>query len=137
MDKPLTDAIKQYLAQAQVCRLAATRADGTPHIIPLCPVFDGETLYVDIGPKSTMAAAVRFEPRVTVMVDDYYDDWSKLQKVILRCVAERVEGAEQDAAWERIREKFPQYKGIDWKPRMTLALRVQDWIADGFGTASQ
>jgi hypothetical protein len=41
-------------------------------------------------------------------------------------VAEQVQAAERDAAWERIREKLPQYKAINWSPRITMALRVCD-----------
>jgi hypothetical protein len=92
-------------------------------------------VYVDLGPKSTSGRALDHERRVTVLIDDYFDDWSKLRKVILRCVAEPVTGAEQEAAWERIRAKFPQYKAIDWKPRLTVALRIREWMAEGFDEA--
>lgn len=62
-----------------------------------------------------------------VLIDAYDDDWSKLKAVLLRCRTAPVEGAELERTWEMIREKFPQYKPIGWKPRMTLALRVYDW----------
>ena len=83
--KPFTDAIAQFISAAPVCRIATVRADGAPHVIPVCPVFDGETLYVDLGPKSTSALALRANPRVAVLIDEYFDDWTKLRKVILRC----------------------------------------------------
>jgi nitroimidazol reductase NimA-like FMN-containing flavoprotein (pyridoxamine 5'-phosphate oxidase superfamily) len=138
MTKPLPAIVKEYIAAASVCRLATVRPDGDPHIIPVCPVFDGEaTLYVDLAPGSATARAIRARPRVTVLIDDYYDDWSKLRKVILRCDAMEVNGAERDAAWERIRAKFPQYAAIDWKPRMTVALRITAWLAEGFPGGKQ
>ena len=136
MKKPLPQPLRDYIDAAPVCRIASVRPGGEPHIIPVCPVFDGEgTVYVDLEPKSTTGRALLDERRVAVLIDDYFDDWSKLRKVILRCDAEPVSGAEQDAAWGRIRAKFPQYKGIDWKPRLTVALRIRDWIAEGFGEA--
>ncbi len=136
MNKPLTDAIKAYLLAAPVCRIATVRPGGEPHLIPVCPVFDGdESIYVDIGPRSATAAALRSEPRIAVLVDDYDDDWKKLRKVLLRCVAEKVEGMEQAAVWEKIRAKFPQYASVDWKPRLTMRLRISEWVADGFGAA--
>jgi nitroimidazol reductase NimA-like FMN-containing flavoprotein (pyridoxamine 5'-phosphate oxidase superfamily) len=126
--------LKAYIEAAPVCRVATMRPDGGPHVIPVCPVFDGDrTVYVDIGPKSATAAALRHEPRLAVLFDDYFDDWSKLRKVILHCTASEVREAGQDAAWERIRAKFPQYQGIGWQPRLTMALRIDDWIAEGFG----
>ena len=131
MEKPLTDAIKAYLAKSPVCRIASVTASGQPHVIPVCPVFDGETVYVDLGTTSVSGRAVINEPRVAVLFDEYFDDWSKLRKVLLKCQAEPVTGAEQEAAWAMIRQKFPQYEGIDWKPRLTVALRIQTWLSEG------
>jgi hypothetical protein len=51
--------------------------------------------------------------------------------VLLKCRAERVTGAEQDRVWEQIRAKFPQYASVDWKPRVTMALRIYDWLQEG------
>jgi len=131
--EPLPDAIKQYIAGAPVCRIATVRPNGEPHVIPVCPVFDGDaTVYVDLDPRSATAAALRANPRIAVLIDDYHDDWSKLRKVLLRCTAEPVSGAEQDAAWARIRQKFPQHATIDWSPRLTVALRVYEWLQEGF-----
>jgi len=128
---PLTDAVKQYIAAAPVCRIATVRENGEPHVIPVCPVFDGDrTLYVDLGERSVSALAVQHDPRVTVLIDEYHDDWSELRKVLLRCEARRVTGADQDAAWAMIREKFPQYVTVDWKPRLTLALHVVAWLQE-------
>ena len=129
--KPLPPEVIEYIRRAPVCRIATVRAGGEPHVIPVCPVFDGETLYVDIGPKSASGQAVANEPRVTVAIDEYFDDWSKLRKVILRCDSKPAEGDEREAAWRLIREKFPQYRGINWEPRLTLALRIRDWHTDG------
>ena len=117
-----------------MCRIATTRPDGEPHVIPLCPALDGvDTLYVDIGPKYAMAMNIRNEKRVAVLIDEYSDDWSKLRRVLLRCRAKRIVGADRDRAWRRIQRKFPQYKEIDWKPRLTLALQVYDWREEGVG----
>ena len=132
MNRPLPPAIKQYIAGAPVCRIATVRPSGEPHVIPVCPVFDGDaTVYVDLDPRSATAAGLRAEPRVAVLIDEYHDDWARLRKVILRCTAEAVAGPEQDAAWERIRAKFPQHALIDWQPRLTIALRIYDWLQEG------
>lgn len=129
--KPLTDAVRKFVDEAPVCRIATVRTDGEPHVIPVCPVFDGETVYVDLGPRSTAALALRENARIAVLFDVYDDDWSRLRKVLLRCTAERVTGAEQEAAWELIRAKFPQHASVKWRPRMTMALRVYEWLSEG------
>jgi hypothetical protein len=74
---------------------------------------------------------LRENDRIAVLFDVYDDDWTKLRKVILRCKATRVTGAEQEAAWDLIRAKYPQYTTVDWRPRMTMALRPYAWIAEG------
>ncbi len=126
--EPLPPAVKQFIAGARVCRIATARPDGTPHVIPVCPVFDGEaTVYVDIGPGYATAEALRANPRIAVLIDEYSDDWSKLKAVLLHTRAEPTPPAERERAWEMIRAKFPAYREIGWEPRLTLALRVYDW----------
>jgi nitroimidazol reductase NimA-like FMN-containing flavoprotein (pyridoxamine 5'-phosphate oxidase superfamily) len=130
--RPLPQHIKDFIAGAPVCRIATVRAGGEPHVIPVCPVFDGETtVYVDLEPRSVSAAALRNDPRIAVLIDEYHDDWRRLRKVLLRCTAERVAGDEQAEAWARIRAKFPQYVTVDWQPRLTLALSIYAWVAEG------
>lgn len=125
--KPLPDAVAAIIDRTPVCRIATVRPDGEPHVIPVCPVFDGEAIYVDVGDRSATASGVRDSGRVTVLIDEYDDDWSKLRAVLLKCRARELSGDEKDGAWERIREKFPQYSSVNWEPRLTLALEPYDW----------
>ncbi len=126
--EPLPDAVKQFITEARVCRLARTLPNGEPHVIPVCPMFDGDsTVYVDIGSRYAIAEALRDDPRIAVLIDEYDEDWSRLKGVLLRCRAEEAKGEERDRAWTMIREKFPQYSSVGWKPRLTLALHIYDW----------
>jgi coenzyme F420-0:L-glutamate ligase/coenzyme F420-1:gamma-L-glutamate ligase len=126
----LPEAAKRFVAEARVCRMATVDPSGEPHVVPLCPVFDGNrTLYVDVGRNSANARNVAANPTVEVVVDHYDEDWLQLRGVLLRCQAEAVGKEEQERAWELIRQKYPQYKEIDWRPRLTLALRIRSWAA--------
>ena len=130
--RPLPEVVKGYVAAATVCRIASVREDGMPHIIPVCPVFDGdETVYVDVANDGVTARALAANNRLTAVFDEYHDDWSKLKAVILRCRAEQARGAELERAWELFREKYPQGQAIGWEARHTLALRVQSWTEWG------
>ena len=130
--EPLPQPVKDFIAAARVCRIATVRPGGAPHVIPVCPAFDGEaTLYVDVATGGVSAAGVRSTPKVTAIVDEYEDDWSKLRAVILRCRAEPIAGEELDGAWDMIRAKFPQYGSVGWEPRFTLALRIEGWTQWG------
>jgi nitroimidazol reductase NimA-like FMN-containing flavoprotein (pyridoxamine 5'-phosphate oxidase superfamily) len=130
--EPLPQDVKDFITVARVCRIATVRPNGEPHVIPVCPVFDGDsTVYVDIGPRYATAENIKSDPRVAVLIDEYSDDWTQLKSVLLRCQAKPASAAESDHAWERIRAKFPQYEGFNWEPRLTLALRVYDWRQQG------
>src|SRR5436309_14393120 len=119
---PLPEAVKQFVHEARVCRMATARPNGEPHAIPVCPVFDGEaTVYVDIGPKYASAEGVRASGQVAVLSDYYDDNWALLNHVLLRSNAEPAESAEQERARPMIREKFLQYKSLGWDARLTLA----------------
>jgi len=130
--QPIADTVKEFIRAAPVCRIATARANGQPHAIPVCPAFDGEgTLYVDLTRHGASAKALRENPRVAVLIDRYYDDWSKLKGVILHCTAEEVQGEELARAWELFHEKFPQGAAIGWSARLTMALRIYAWTEWG------
>jgi PPOX class probable F420-dependent enzyme len=105
------------LTAARVARLATTDPDGRPHLVPIVFALDGETLYsaVDRKPKrSTKLRRVenaRVRPDVTVLVDHYEDDWSRLWWIRLRGRARVLdEGEERERALELLAEKYPQYR---------------------------
>lgn len=130
--KPLPEAVTSFLAAATVCRIASVKADGSPHVIPVCPAFDGDaTVYVDVTKGGVTAGALAGNDRITAIFDEYYDDWSKLKAVILRCRAEVLHGSELDAAWNLLRQKYPQGQAIGWEARHTLALRIGNWTEWG------
>ena len=55
-----------------------------PHLVPITFAVDGDALYsaVDAKPKSTRAlrrlANIAANPAVSVLVDHYDDDWTRL-----------------------------------------------------------
>jgi PPOX class probable F420-dependent enzyme len=104
------------LTTARVARLATTDADGRPHLVPIVFAIDGDTLYsaVDRKPKRSRRLRrienARARPDVTVLVDHYEDDWSRLWWVRLRGSARVLDdGAERDRALTLLRDKYPQY----------------------------
>jgi nitroimidazol reductase NimA-like FMN-containing flavoprotein (pyridoxamine 5'-phosphate oxidase superfamily) len=134
--KPIPQAVKKFIADAPVCRFATVRQSGDPHVIPVCPVYDGDsTLFVDVAENGVSARAIAANASVTVVIDEYDDDWSKLKAVILRCSAEPLHGDEMDSAWRLFRAKFPQGDAIGWSARLTLALRIHSWTEWGITQA--
>ena len=107
---------RRRVAAARVGRLATSEGDGPPHLVPVCFVLAGDTVYsaVDRKPKRTpqlrRLANVRARPAATLLVDEYAEDWSRLWWVRLRGPARVLEdGQERLAALALLREKYPQY----------------------------
>jgi len=109
-------------SSVRVARLATAGADGRPHVVPICFVLDGDTLYtaVDEKPKRTRALRrlrnIEQNPWVEVVIDHYEEDWARLWWVRLRGRARIAELDER--ALELLAEKYPQYR--DSPPRGPL-----------------
>ena len=102
--------------------MATADAKGQPHVIPVCYVFDGQAIYsvLDAKPKSTPLRQLRrvrnilANPQVSLVVDHYEEDWSRLRYVLVRGEAGLLqEGAEWARAIVMLREKYPQYREMD------------------------
>jgi PPOX class probable F420-dependent enzyme len=118
---------------AQVARLATTDADGRPHLVPIVFALEGDTLYsaVDAKPKRSRKLRrienARARPDVTVLVDHYEDDWSRLWWVRLRGRARVLDaGEEAERAIALLAEKYEQYRDAPPTPPV-LALDVAEW----------
>ena len=122
-----------------MARLATTDPDGRPHLVPIVFALDGETLYtaVDRKPKrSTTLRRIenaRARPDVTVLVDHYEDDWSRLWWIRLRGRARVLDGGnERDRALGLLREKYPRYDAEppDGPVLAVDVTEIREWRAD-------
>jgi PPOX class probable F420-dependent enzyme len=125
-------ATTKRLAAARVARLATTDPDGRPHLVPIVFAVDGETLYsaVDEKPKRSRRLRrienARARPDVTILVDHYAEDWTRLWWIRLRGRARVLEeGTERDRALALLREKYPQY-ALEPPAGPVLAVDVTD-----------
>ena len=110
-------------AQSPVAMLATVGPDGAPHLVPV--VFavnnDGEqpVVYtaVDAKRKSTQRLQrltnIEANPRVTMLVDHYDEDWTQLWWVRADGVAEiHYSGDEMASGYALLRRKYVQYQRI-------------------------
>ncbi|HSJ51191.1 MAG TPA: pyridoxamine 5'-phosphate oxidase family protein, partial [Actinomycetota bacterium] len=71
-------------ADSRVARLATVRPDGSPHVVPLVFALEGDVVWliIDEKPKRDRALQrlrnVRHDPRVSLLVDRYDEDWRRL-----------------------------------------------------------
>jgi PPOX class probable F420-dependent enzyme len=125
--------LRQRVEAALVARLATTDPDGRPHLVPIVFVLDGDTLYsaVDAKPKRSRTLRrienARERPDVTVLVDHYEDDWTRLWWVRLRGRARVLdEGEEAERALGLLAAKYEQYASEP--PGLpVLAIDVLEW----------
>jgi PPOX class probable F420-dependent enzyme len=108
--------MRERLGRARVARLATVDVDGQPHLVPICFALIGDHIVsvVDAKPKRTpklrRLANIRAQPRVSVLVDEYDEDWSRLWWVRADGDARVVEdGREREAAVMTLTAKYPQY----------------------------
>ncbi|GAA1040730.1 TIGR03668 family PPOX class F420-dependent oxidoreductase [Virgisporangium ochraceum] len=131
------DDARERFAAARVARLATADANGVPHAVPLVFVLSGTTIYsaVDAKPKRTTAlrrlANVRANPRVSVLVDHYDDDWSALWWVRADGVGRVLDTA--PGAVDLLAAKYGQYRENP-PAGPFLSIEVDRWTAWSFSS---
>ncbi|NQW24558.1 MAG: TIGR03668 family PPOX class F420-dependent oxidoreductase [SAR202 cluster bacterium] len=123
----LSPAQDRFLRFARSGHLATADAKGQPYVIPVCYVFDGESIYsvLDAKPKSTPLRQLRrvrnilANPQVSLVVDRYEEDWTRLRYVMVQGEAVLLEPGTKQAnqEWARaiamLRKKYSQYEEMD------------------------
>jgi len=113
--------VSEFISLHRVARLATADAQGTPHVVPICFAFDGQVIYsaLDLKPKRVAGYKLKRlrnimeNPQVALVIDDYAEDWSTLAYVLIRGIAEILEGgAERQRAESLLRQKYPQYRKL-------------------------
>ena len=140
MTREIDDLTERFIREHRVARLATADGDGRPSVIPVCYAFDGETIYspVDEKPKSVAARRLKrvrnieANPHVSLVIDDYSDDWSKLVYVQVSGLADVISPGhvEHARAVELLREKYPQYvaMAIEQRPIIKItATHIKRW----------
>jgi PPOX class probable F420-dependent enzyme len=146
---PITEAELAFIAERRVGRLATADVDGRPAVVPFCFAVieqDGMPALaspLDEKPKSVPVEElkrvrnIRANPHVSMVVDDYSEDWQRLRFVQVSGEAEVVlpEDDGFDRAVDALREKYPQYRrmAID----QSALIRIRDLLAVSWaGSAS-
>lgn len=113
------DEARARFAAARVARLATADADGVPHVVPIVFALDGNRIVTAIDGKPKRAGTLRrlenigVNPRVSVLVDGYDEDWSRLWWARADGNARVLKvGADADAALLLLRRRYPQYASV-------------------------
>jgi PPOX class probable F420-dependent enzyme len=115
-------AVQKILEEARVARLATVDARNRPHIVPICFVYDGKLFYTAVDnkpkrvPRERLARLqnIRAVPRVSLLIDEYTEDWTQLWYILIRGRAKLIPNSalkERARAIRKLKAKYPQYAG--------------------------
>ena len=136
-DQPLTPAQHAFVAAARSATLATVATDGSPRLVPICFVLDGDVVlspldekpkHVDDPRNLARVRDVLARPGVTLLVHRWDEDWSRLAWLRLRGTALLIEPGDPQhaAAIAPLRAKYPQYEtqAIDARPMIRIELTL-------------
>ena len=136
----LSPPILRFIGAARLAHLATAGANGEPHVIPICFVFDGKHFYspIDEKPKRTSPAKltrvtnIRANAQAALVIDRYSEDWKRLAYVLIRGKAKILHrGAAHAEAVRRLRRKYPQYRKMAIHIRPIIQITPIRWILWG------
>lgn len=120
--KPLIDILlamsfkgweKDFIFYQRVGRLATSSPDGSIHVVPVCYVYEDDVIYVATPIRSKKVKNLRRNPKATLIVDEYTEDWHRLRGIMVLCKASIIESGEEfKKAKEALYKKFEQYGKI-------------------------
>ncbi len=115
-------AARDLLTRARVAHLATSDQYARPHVVPIVFVWADPHLYtpIDRKPKRSRdwralrrVRNIETNGRVSVVVDVWDEDWSRLAYVLLQGTAEIIEsGVEWERAAALLAAKYPQYRAL-------------------------
>ncbi len=131
-----------FINRQPVARLATVDAHGRPHIIPIVFASERQRLFTPIDRKPKRVRPYKLQrvrniqanPQVTVLLDEYHDNWRRLAWVQIRGWASFVEeGPERDFGIRLLEQKYQQYKDRSLAGQPVIVITVESvisWRAD-------
>ena len=120
MTQKLSGAVQKILRKARIARLATSGDKNRPHVIPICFAYDGKVFYTAVDRKPKRVAPerlvrlrnIRAVPRVSLLIDEYDEDWTELWYILIRGKAQLIpKPAQEEHTWaiRKLKAKYPQY----------------------------
>ena len=138
----LTAEARAFVEVARRATLATIADDGRPRLVPVCFVIAGDLAWIPIDEKPKRSADpldlarvrdILARPRVTLLVDRWDEDWTRLGWVRLEGTAEIVDPGVAGLADVRtaLRAKYPQYRSHDLGGRPTIRIAIERVVSWG------
>ncbi|MGH2477182.1 MAG: pyridoxamine 5'-phosphate oxidase family protein [Candidatus Limnocylindrales bacterium] len=130
---------RHLVAEARTATLGTIDPHGRPRLVPICFVLDGQQLWSPLDEKAKSSADPRSLARVrdilarsdvTLLVDRWSEDWTKLAWIRLNGRASLVEPDADDIDRQLViralRAKYPQYEDHDLATRPMIQVDIDD-----------
>ena len=123
----------ELLYASRVARLGTADRAGQPLVVPVCYVFDGRVCFsaIDAKPKRVAPRQLRRlrniaeNPRVSLTVDRYDEEWSRLCWVIVQGRADILTGGtERAGAVDLLLAKYAQYRVMGLDREAATVIRI-------------
>jgi PPOX class probable F420-dependent enzyme len=141
---------KTIIHKARIARLATVDLECKPHLVPVVFVFDSSLscYFIPIDEKTKQSKPenlkrvknIKENPNVALLIDEYYEDWTKLYFIMIQGKASIIGGKKLDQdemsllekAHKLLRNKYPQYQdiGVGEYVIMIMPQKVTDWKND-------
>lgn len=123
---------RDFAERQRIGHLATADRAGAPHVVPVCFAIVRDNFYfvIDDKPKRNRRRLRRLRniaenPRVSLMLDEYDEDWTRLAFLLLQGRAELVtDRDEYGRGLERLRCRYPQYVRMELRFEEHPMIRV-------------
>jgi nitroimidazol reductase NimA-like FMN-containing flavoprotein (pyridoxamine 5'-phosphate oxidase superfamily) len=105
-----TKAEKRFVQPMRVARLATSYGKGLVHSVPVCPLLDDDKLYFASEADARKVRNIRANPNVTLVFDEYTEDWANLRGIMIQGKARVVTAREFRSLRRKIYAKYLQYE---------------------------
>lgn len=134
-------AVEELIERARVARLATIDSEFKPHLVPVVFVFNGNHFFIPVDEKRKTAKPEKLKrirniqdnPNVTLLIDEYSEDWTKLAFVMIQgkaSIATKEEGNIQvRQAYKKLMIKYLQYQKVGLGERCIIITpkKVASW----------
>ena len=132
---------KDFIQSHRIAYLATCDEKNNPHVIPIVYVFDGKFLFSPIDKKAKKLSPgqlrriknIKENSSVSIVIDDYSENWEKLAWVQIRGNAEILDsGSKYQKAVRMLSEKYSQYKEMPLDDCLMIVVKVEkclSWMA--------
>lgn len=125
---------REFLISQRVARIATITGRGIAHVVPICYAIDDKDIYFATDLESKKIRNMALNKKVSIIIDDYSEDWSRLKGLLIYGEAEILKNNEDyRLGRDLLYKKYPQYKDFPIEEGNTAVIRVKPFKVISWG----